>query len=354
MCIILVIFFLPYIIVKPLDSKDYSIRKAFPFLLLFTAILFIGLRDPYGDWRFFGDTSAYTRTFESIQNGQRTEFTKDLGFYIYMKFISQFFDVEAFYLISAITYVYLPYLMFQKWFKEKAIYVLIVFLVSMSFWAFGINGVRNGLASSIFLFSLRYFDKKWVMYLLMILSITFHKAMILPFLAFIASDFILVNNKKTLYFWMICLPISLLFRGTLENIAELIFSSDTLIQDERATIYFSEEGQKYDVSGQFRWDFILYSSIAVFIGYWSITKKALEDNLYQMLFRTYTISNAIWILLIYAPFTNRIAYLSWFLMPIVLTVPFIIGRSSDAKLNKKKLIYILYGSLFFTIFMNFK
>jgi hypothetical protein len=271
-----------------------------------------------------------------------------------MKFISQFFDVEAFYLISAITYVYLPYLMFQKWFKEKAIYVLIVFLVSMSFWAFGINGVRNGLASSIFLFSLRYFDKKWVMYLLMILSITFHKAMILPFLAFIASDFILVNNKKTLYFWMICLPISLLFRGTLENIAELIFSSDTLIQDERATIYFSEEGQKYDVSGQFRWDFILYSSIAVFIGYWSITKKALEDNLYQMLFRTYTISNAIWILLIYAPFTNRIAYLSWFLMPIVLTVPFIIGRSSDAKLNKKKLIYILYGSLFFTIFMNFK
>jgi hypothetical protein len=176
--------------------------------------------------------------------------------------------------------------------------------------------------------------------------------MLLPFVAFLISSFVIKDNKKALYFWLLTIPISLLFRDILENFAELIFSSDTVIQDDRASTYFSEEGQKYRVSGQFRWDFIIYSGVAVFVGYWAILKKKLSNPLYTLIFRTYIIANGMWILLIYAPYTNRVAYLSWFLMPIVLTVPFISDIRDSISNNKKKLIYVIYGSLLFTIFME--
>ena len=350
---LLVIFFLPHLVARPLGEASLAIKYIYPFLLLLIAILFIGLRDPLGDWRYFGDTSAYTRTFNLVKNGIKTEFTKDIGFYTCMKLVSYFSNVQGFYLLSAFIYVYLPYLAFKKWFKENAVYVLIAFIVSMSFWAFGINGVRNGLATSIFLFSLRYFDKKWLMYVIMILSVTFHKAMLLPLFAYLVSAIVLKTEKQALIFWIVSIPLSLLFRSLLESFTELLFSSDSIIQDERASTYFSEgAAQKYQVSGEFRFDFIIYSAVAIFVGYWVIVKKGCS-TLYRILFRTYLVANGIWILLIYAPFTNRIAYLSWFLMPIILTAPFISDIRHTIHKNKIKLIYVIFGSLAFTLIMEF-
>ena len=349
---ILIVFLLPVLLRKPIEYPIQFQNNIIVILLIILSVLFIGLRDPHGDWRFLGDTSSYTRTFESIQNGQRTEFTKDIGFYLFMKLFTLFTSVKVFYIVCAFLYTYLPYLSFKKQFGPLAIYVFIAYLVSLSFLPFGINGLRNGLAVAIFLSAFIYFKKKWIFYFIIILSISFHKAMLLPFVAFLISSFVLKDNKKALYFWLLTIPISLLFRDILENFAELIFSSDTVIQDDRASTYFSEEGQKYDVSGQFRWDFIIYSGVAVFVGYWAILKKKLSNPLYTLIFRTYIIANGMWILLIYAPYTNRVAYLSWFLMPIVLTVPFISDIRESILNNKKKLIYVIYGSLLFTIFME--
>jgi len=353
LCVVLIAFFLPRLMAKSIDFNGRIALNVFTIIVLAIAILFIGLRDPLGAFEYFGDTRAYTRTFQEIKFGNRTEFTKDMGFYVYMKLIASFASVQLFYLISAFIYVYLPYLTFKKWFREHAIYVLIAFVVSMSFWSFGINGLRNGLASSIFLFSLKYFDKKWIMYALMLLSITFHKAMLLPFLAFLGSGFFIKSERKALLFWLVTIPISILFRGFLENLVELIFSGDSIIQDKRAVIYFSKEAESLKYETGFRIDFVLYSAVAIFIGYWAIIKKGLENKLYRQLFRTYVIANGIWILLIYAPYTNRIAYLSWFLMPIIVTVPFISEIKSQISNNKQKLIYVLYGGLIFTLIMQF-
>lgn len=353
LCVILIAFFLPRLIFKSIDFTSRIPLNVFTFIILSTTILFIGLRDPLGAFQYFGDTRAYTFTFKEIKFGNRTDFTKDAGFYVYMKWIASFASIQWFYLISAFTYVYLPYLTFKKWFKEHAIYILIAFVVSMSFWAFGVNGLRNGLASSLFLFSLKYFDTKWIMYALMLLSITFHKAMILPFLAFLCSGFFIKSEKKALVFWVVAIPLSIFFRGILENIAQLIFSNESIIQDKRAVIYFSKEAESLKYETGFRIDFVLYSAVAIFIGYWAVIKKGLTNPLYRQLFRTYVIANGIWILLIYAPYTNRIAYLSWFLMPIILTVPFISEIKSNISNNKQKLIYVLYGSLIFTLYMQF-
>ncbi|MBN1184997.1 MAG: hypothetical protein JXB49_22115, partial [Bacteroidales bacterium] len=46
------------------------------------------------------------------------------------------------------------------------------------------------------------------------------------------------------------------------------------------------------------------------------------DKLYVQIFNIYVAANAFWILVIRAAFSNRFAYLSWFLMGIVVFYPF--------------------------------
>ena len=71
---------------------------------------------------------------------------------------------------------------------------------------------------------------------------------------------------------------------------------------------------------------------------------------YRDLIHLYICINGIWMLCMYAEFTNRIAYLSWFLYPIVIIYPFIhenLGHNKYKVFGKT----ILYH-LAFTLFMS--
>jgi hypothetical protein len=81
-----------------------------------------------------------------------------------------------------------------------------------------------------------------------------------------------------------------------------------------------ESGTTFSSTG-FRWDFVLYSGFAVFAGYYYIIKRGFQDKFYTHIWGTYMIANAFWILVIRANFSNRFAYLSWFLMAIVIAYP---------------------------------
>lgn len=325
--------------------------KAGTFLILLVTIAFIGLRDPNGHWSYFGDTSAYTRTFDLIQEGIKTEFNKDVGFYVFMKLCSQIMGIQGFYIMSAIIYVVLPYLTFKKWFGQYVFFALAVFVTAMSFWAFGINGVRNGLASSIFIFALGFRNKKWLMYGLMILSITFHKSMMLPMISFIIASYY-KNTKTLMIFWLLTIPVSLVVGKGFESVLSSILSSDSIIGDNRGDAYLTGALQELASEQRFRLDFVLYSAAPILLGRWFLFKRNYSNDLYSLLLNTYLIANGIWIMLIYIPYTNRVAYLSWFLMPILLIYPFLIMTSVD-KLNKKITLVIL-GSLAFTIIMYIK
>lgn len=349
--VLLVVVFLPNYLKKPLDAVKSVPHKFVLIALLVLTIAFIGFRDPNGSGQYLGDTKSYTRTFEAVKYGYQTEFSKDVGFYYFMKLFSGNLEAGGFYLICALIYVLLPFFTFKKWFNDYSIYMLITYVAAFSFLPFGINGLRNGLASAVFIFGLGFFHKKWLMYILFALSISFHKGMLLPLFAFMVS-YIIKNPKKILWLWLICIPISYTIGKNIESLALLMFGEDTFLQDDRAFGYFSEESNVEKVSGQFRIDFIIYSSIAIFVGFWAIVKKGFINLLYTKMWAMYVISNAIWMLLIYVPYTNRFAYLSWFIMPIVLTAPFISEIRSSISNNKQKLLYVMYGSLVFTIFME--
>ena len=291
------------------------------FLLLVT-IAFIGLRDPWGHWSYLGDTGAYTRTYDLIQEGIRTEFSKDVGFYIFMKLCSQIMGVQGFYLLSAILYVGLPYLTFKKWFGQYAFFALAAFVTAMSFWSYGINTMRNGLAAAIFIFALGFRDKRWMSYALMLLAVTFHKSMLLPLLAYITTVFY-TNTKILVLFWLGCIPLSLIIGQDLETLVGGIFTSDTVIADERALTYFSGQDTNLYTDQRFRIDFVVYSAIPIALAYWQIFRKRYKIN---------------------------VAIISWFLMPIILIYPFL-EKQNLSKTNN--ILLIIFGLFSFSLIIKF-
>jgi hypothetical protein len=80
------------------------------------------------------------------------------------------------------------------------------------------------------------------------------------------------------------------------------------------------------VSMRFRWDFILYSALGVGVGYFFIFKRSFQDEYYHWVYNTYLTTNAFWILVIRAAYSNRFAQISWFILPVVLIYPFMKER----------------------------
>ena len=61
----------------------------------------------------------------------------------------------------------------------------------------------------------------------------------------------------------------------------------------------------------------------VIISYIWADIRARNDAFYRRLLCTYLATNAFWLLAMYAAFSNRFAYLSWFMMPWLIVYPFI-------------------------------
>jgi hypothetical protein len=119
--------------------------------------------------------------------------------------------------------------------------------------------------------------------------------------------------------WLLCIPLSLVLGSSLE-----MFFTD-LVSNERASSYLTgddEFSHQFSSLG-FRWDFLLYSFSGIFAGSYFIFKKKFEDKTYNLIFNTYVIANSFWVLVIRAEFTNRFAYLSWFLLGLVIVYPYL-------------------------------
>ena len=92
--------------------------------------------------------------------------------------------------------------------------------------------------------------------------------------------------------------------------------------DERVS-YLMVNAMDTHYKAGFRIDFILYSCFPALLGYYYIYKKKYRDVFYCNLYNMYLLSNTFWILVIRANFSDRFAYLSWFIYSIVLLYPLV-------------------------------
>lgn len=312
------------------------------FALLIFIIVYMGLRPVSGS--FFGDMSTYNRYFEDYQNGQAVLVNKDLFFHYFTKFCSGIMTANVYFLICAFLYIYPLYLVSKKWFRGYWFYAFLLLVTSFSFWSAGTNGIRNAIAGSFFLLAISREKRIWQIALLFI-AINFHKSILLPSLGFLIAQFY-NKPKQLIWFWLLCIPLSLAAGGFWENLfASLGFEDDRLS-------YLTDGNVNEDEfsSTGFRWDFLVYSATAIYAGWYFIVKKGFNDKIYNTIFITYVFANAFWILVIRANFSNRFAYLSWFMMALVIVYPFLkvnILQNQSKVFAKVLLLYFL-----FTFFMN--
>lgn len=293
-----------------------SFARGLGWILMIFIVLYMGTRPISGV--YFGDMSTYARYFSRIASGDVLQIKADYLFNYFMTFCTKIMSVKSFFLLCSFLYT-MPYYFFaRRYFGSYWGFALLLFVGSYMFWPFGTNGIRNGLATSIFIWALCFYDRKILMYALMALSLGMHSSLIIPIAGFAIAG-LYKNPKAYLYIWLAAIPLSLAGGGFWENLfAGLGFGGDA-----RATDYLTKGNVNNDEfsSTGFRWDFLFYSSFAAFAGWYFIFKKKVTDKFYIHLWGTYMIANAFWILIIRANFSNRFAYLSWFLMAPIFVYP---------------------------------
>jgi len=297
------------------------------------------------DYRF-GDTVNYNKAYQLLLNGKDLLVNKDFLFNYIMILCSKIMSVRSFFQLVDIFYI-IPCIVFSyKYFGKYWFFAFFMFLASFSFWSYGVNGLRNGLGTSMFILGLCFYDKKAVLYSLFLISYFFHASLVIPIVAFVVSG-LYKNPKIYIYIWLISIPLSLAGGAFWTNaFASLGFAEDRtqgyLTDGEQFAEQFSQTG--------FRWDFLFYSASAVFAGWYYIFKKNITETFYIHLFGVYCIANAFWVLVISAAFSNRFAYLSWFLMPIIIMYPLFKYKIIS---DQYKIIGIVISAYFlFTYFMN--
>ena len=185
-------------------------------------------------------------------------------------------------------------------------------------------------------------------FILFILAFGCHRSIILPMIALMASLFVVKDIKYSVIVWLSCILISLFGGNSFMNFLsglgfdERMASYAGSMEQESTMAMFSRTG--------FRWDFLLYSAMPVLIA-WYVRYKGVFDQTFYLIANTYILTNSFWVLLIRVSFTNRFAYLSWFLYALV--VAYAVIRVPVWKNQDRVAGQILLAHSFFTFFMFF-
>lgn len=322
-----------------LSQKERLIDSIFLCVIL---VLFIGFR-PHS--RMFGDTINYSSWWGLIPwEGWDWNSSNKIFDNIYNYMGSAFPDATEFFVLMAAIYFPCMLIACRKFFPANTLIVFLVCLSAFSTFSYGTNGIKAGAAASLFLVALAYRDRMWVSIVFLLLSWGIHHSMQLPVAAYILT---LVFKDKKWYFygWLFCLLMAVAHVSFFQN----LFAGMT---DESGAGYLSSTGEDWGGKSGFRIDFVIYSAMPVLMGYYVKYKYRLEDKLYDIMLNIYLVCNGVWMLCMYANFNNRIAYLSWFMYPILLIYPCyaIEYENHPLVLNRKT---IVLGHLGFTLFMSF-
>ncbi len=283
-------------------------------------ILFIGYRPISGR---FQDMMAYAHQFERIvtPNFADIHWDGEWGLELLMNVCKEnAWSATTFFLIVAFIYVALQTYACKKLIWENTLLGVLFCISAFSFWGFATNGIRNGMACSIALVGICQIIKKENLPALLacLFAIGVHRSTILPIMMAILAVYVIKSPKIAIYFWLLSIILSLLFGDAIVRLFILLGF------DDRMTLYLtlSSANQGFTYTG-FRWDFLLYSSIPIFLTWYVTQSRGIQDTVFNQLATTYILSNAFWVMVIRAAFSNRFAYLSWFIYPILLAYLFI-------------------------------
>lgn len=317
------IFALLYAIFLCSKSDNNLIRGSnitpIPFIIVLLSIIYIGTRPLW----CYSDSWLYSTMFNLVKSGVWPKIPGDEAepFWFYIEYLCiDLTDASGWFIVITTIYILGMCIAAYRWLPKHFMLAIVFMFTAFSFWSFATNGLRNGMATSIAMFGLSFFcrtkNELIIGYALLVLASMTHKSCILTIAASTAALFFR-NTKINISIWLFCIVFGLILQEQFKS----LFS--WFIDDGRMAAYLNAEvsNETFSHTG-FRWDFLLYSSLPILIGWFVISKRKIEDKIYAFILHTYIFSNAFWVLINTAAYSNRFAYLSWFLYSIVLIYPF--------------------------------
>lgn len=308
--------------VSRISKRDSSkLRAAIVFFITIVVSLVIGLRDETVGI----DTASYAYMFREGQATRSVFVTGDIGWnaFVYL-FSSLTSNVSIFFVFNAIVYTAAPFIGLKNKLGYNLCLLLALTLLSPNFVQFGINVMRQGFAASIFLFALKYYDtdKKILMYTLMGLSVAAHMSMIAPFVGLLIITMRGTIKKSHALGLILIWTLLLLFTiAGLNNWADYFpFLGGRLLDYSAGTS--GVEAKIFNVPVNF-WR---YSALPVVLYLFFLIKGTKIDRFYTNIGSVYVLCSCVYILTFSFSYSLRFAYLSEFLMPLLIVYPIVTFR----------------------------
>lgn len=334
--------------------KVLPVSKICAFAFATAIILFIGFRPQSPA---FIDMYLYRHTYNNMLDGYSL-FEDERGewlFYAYGNFCKRLGLSDVIY-IFGIDLVYFGLMFVTCWrIMRNNLFVAFLFCVaSFSCFSYGVNGMRNGMACSIAMLAITLlsgnnYEKIFALFL-MFCAYNIHHSTILPCLCAIFALLFIKDTKYAIYFWIASIFISAV-AGTYVTELFVNLGFDDRLEHYANLDEFGEVKESVNVKAGFRIDFILYSIMPIIMAWYVTIKRNFKDLTYHIISTTYILANAFWIMVIRSEQSNRFAYLSWFIYPLVIAYPLLRMNLWEDQDRKTGLILIVYSG--FTFFMHY-
>lgn len=342
---------------KLLRSDGHEVSQGFAILLSFVIIYYLGLRPIYRD---FVDMKMYAESYRLFANSYTYHWPSLRDEWLWIDLFAYFrkndFTVYSFFFFVELIYVMGMLISASLVTRNNLLMTMMFMIASFSFLSFGENGIRNGMSCSILLVAICLLPREENRYkvfaaLLMILAMGIHRSSMLPIVASLSSLYLIKDTKTALRFWIASFGISLVAGPIMEQFFTALGFDDRMAQytsADQATMEatFSRTG--------FRWDFLLYSFFPVLMIWYVTIHRKFRDKTYNVIAITYLLCNAFWLMVIRAAFSNRFAYLSWFIYPLVIAYPLLrMNLWKDQDRRTAIMLFFYSGFEFFMFFIYY-
>lgn len=333
------------------SQRNRNIQVFLSLILTLFLTFFWGLRGHSG----FGDTGYYIYSYENLYDDYITPTLNNEWLWNNISHFMKLAGVSSTSYLIIIEGLYIGSMLICcfRLMRNNVWVAMLFFIGSFSFIGYGVNGIRNGLSCSILLIAISFSSEDKTIFkilgiVLMVICTGIHASTIVPSICCILAMFLLKDLKIAILFWVFSIFLSLIAGDTISTIfAGLGF-------DDRASRYLvdaeeSEASEMFSRTG-FRWDFLIYSMVPIILAWYLKIKRNFIDRKYDIIAITYILANSFWIMVIRATYSNRFAYLSWFMYPLLIAYPllrFNIWENQNKKISIALIIY--FG---FTYFMH--
>ena len=192
--------------------KSTNTSQIISIFMLVMVVMFIGTRPVSG--AYFFDMAAYSASYVKLMN-EPFYFDRDVdnliwdNFFVWMA--SRGISFSTWLILVASAYFGLMYLACRKLFYNDVLIAFVTYLGAFSTFSYGTNGMKAGVAASVFLVAMAYRDKLWLSIPIALLSLGFHHSMIMVIAAYFVV--LLVKNPKHYFvLWIISLIFAALGR----------------------------------------------------------------------------------------------------------------------------------------------